>query len=269
MSGSGSIRPAAVAGTFYPGSAERLADMLDRLLEDARRSRTGSSGASRLCGLVVPHAGYEYSGPVAATAFALLADRPQPRRVVILCPSHHWPLQGCAVPSHAAWSTPLGLVTLDEAARETAVSAGAALRDEPHRSEHSAEVQLPFLQRVLPDIPVLPMAVGSGAPEAAATIVAAVVDAATLLLVSSDLSHDHDAATARRLDARTARVIEAGDIAGLGWDDACGADGLRAAMAWAHGAGCRFDLLDLRDSSMTTGGPHRVVGYGAFAIQQA
>jgi hypothetical protein len=189
--------------------------------------------------------------------------------VVILCPSHHWPLQGCSVPSHAAWSTPLGLVTLDEKARQTALSAGAALRDEPHRSEHSAEVQLPFLQRVLPDIPVLPMAVGSGAPEAATTIVAAVVDATTLLLVSSDLSHYHEATTARRLDTRTASVIEAGDIAGLGWDDACGADGLRAAMVWAHGAGCRFRLLDLRDSSMTAGGPHRVVGYGAFAIEPA
>jgi hypothetical protein len=261
MSPAGEVRPPAVAGSFYPGAARELADEVDALLDGVP-----GCGGVPIRGLVAPHAGYVYSGPVAASAYACLAADRRPGRVVIAGLSHFVPLRGLAVTGASAWRTPLGDVAIDEAGRKALVAAGAVIDDTPHHAEHSIEVQLPFLQRCCPGVPVLPVAVGHGSPIEAADILGAALGDDAVLVVSTDLSHYHDAVTARRLDTRTAAAVEALELGAVGPDDACGADPLRAAMAWAAAHGYRVELLDLRSSADTAGDPSRVVGYGAFTI---
>jgi AmmeMemoRadiSam system protein B len=265
----GAVRASVAAGSFYPSSPTRLAADVDDLLATATTTAASagrpSGGAVR--GIVAPHAGYVYSGPIAATAYAA-ASVPgrRPVRVIILGPSHFNPLFGLAVPSHLSWRTPLGDVAIDADARRILVDAGVALEDRAHRSEHSIEVQLPFVQRCFPGVPVLPVAVGWGDPGRGADLVAQILTGDTLLVVSTDLSHYHDAQTARALDARTAAAVEALDLERLHDEDACGVEALRVGIAWAGRRGGQIRLLDLRNSADTAGDPDRVVGYGAFAI---
>lgn len=257
----GEVRSPVVAGSFYPRTADQLGPEVETLLASAR---AWSGPAAH--GIVAPHAGYLYSGPVAASAYACLAARTEPARIVIAGPSHFVALRGLAVTGAGAWRTPLGDVAIDEAGREALLAAGAVVDDAPHRSEHSLEVQLPFLQRCCPGVPVLPVAVGQGSPVEAARILGAALGDGAALVVSTDLSHYHDAGTARRLDTRTAAAVELLDLEAIRPDDACGADPLRSAMAWARAQGHRIELLDLRNSADTVGDPGRVVGYGAFVI---
>lgn len=262
----GSVRPSVAAGSFYPSSPTRLAADVDDLLATVAPAGRPSGGAVPR-GIVTPHAGYVYSGPIAAIAYVAASARGQsPARVVILGPSHFEPLRGMAVPSHLSWRTPLGDVTIDADARRTLVDAGVALDDRAHRSEHSIEVQLPFVQRCFPGVPVLPVAVGWGDPVRGADLVAQVLTGDTLLVVSTDLSHYHDARSARTLDAQTAAAVVALDLERLHPEDACGVEALRVGIAWAHRNACHIRLLDLRNSADTAGDPDRVVGYGAFAI---
>lgn len=275
----GSVRLSVAAGSFYPGSATRLAADVEDLLAGAMASVVSAasaghpSGAAVTRGVITPHAGYVYSGPIAAAAYAAAtAPGRRPARivsVVILGPSHFEPLIGLAVPSHRSWRTPLGDVLIDGDARRTLVDAGVAVDDRAHRSEHSIEVQLPFVQRCFPGVPVLPVAVGWGDALRSAEAVGQVLTRDTLLVVSTDLSHNHDAATARALDARTAAIVEEQDLASLRAEDACGVDALRVGIAWAGRNACRIRLLDLRNSADTAGEPERVVGYGAFEITTA
>ena len=266
----GAVRAPVAAGSFYPSSPTRLAADVDDLLATATATAASvgrpSDGAD-VRGIVAPHAGYVYSGPIAATAYAV-ASVPgrRPARLVILGPSHFEPLWGLAVPSHLAWGTPLGDVAIDAEARRLLVEAGVTLDDRAHRSEHSIEVQLPFVQRCFPGVPVLPVAVGWGDPGRGADLVAKVLTDDTLLVVSTDLSHYHDAETARALDARTAAVVEAQDLASLRPEDACGVEALLVGIACARRHGWQIRLLDLRNSADTAGDPDRVVGYGAFAL---
>ena len=275
--GSRTIRSPVAAGNFYPGSRERLAVEVDRLLAGAMaRSGARPKVTGSVRGIIAPHAGYEYSGPIAATAYSTLlttasaatatTDASRPRLVVILGPSHFEPLRGLAVSRHGAWRTPLGDVVVDSGARRRLVDAGAVIDEAPHRSEHSIEVQLPFVQRCLPGIAVLPVAVGNGAPEWGATTLLEVMADDALLVVSTDLSHYLDVMAAREQDGRTAEVVETMDLARLRPRDACGVDALRVGIAWARMSGCRIRLLDLRSSADTAGDPARVVGYGAFEI---
>ncbi len=259
------VREPVVAGTFYPGSAEMLAATVDDLLAAARTASEPAVGIDALRGLIVPHAGYEYSGPVAASGYVLLAETASPSAIVLLGPSHFEPLEGMSAAPHEAWRTPLGEVRLVDGIRDAMVRAGVVSDAAPHRTEHSLEVQLPFLQRCLPSVPVLPVAVGRGSPWAAAAMLDT-LPSDVLLVVSTDLSHYHDAPTARRLDARTADAIEALGVDGVAPEDACGADALRLALAWARPQGYRIIRLDLRNSADTAGDSSRVVGYGAFAI---
>lgn len=260
--GAGRTRPAAAAGRFYPAGAPELARAVDRLLAVARPA--ASSG--ELHALVVPHAGYEYSGLVAATAYAAI-PRDEPRlRVALLGPSHFVPLAGVAVSGAGAWATPLGAVAVDDDLRGRAVRAGAAVGDRPHDLDHALEVQLPFLQRLDGELlRVLPVAVGSGRVEEAAALVAALAQDA-LVVVSTDLSHFHDAASARRFDRATADAVVALDDGAISEFDACGAYALRGLLVHARAAGWTCTLLDLRCSADTAGGDDRVVGYGAFAF---
>jgi hypothetical protein len=258
------IRRPVAAGSFYPGSAASLADTVEDLLASARVEPLAAGEVVR--GVVSPHAGYVYSGPIAASAYRFLRLAPAPARIVVLGPSHFEPLSGLAVTGADAWRTPLGDVAVDDAARAMLLRDGAISADAPHRSEHSIEVQLPFLQHSFPGVPVLPVAVGRGDPEVGARTIAATLAHDGLLVVSTDLSHYLDGDAARRVDRRTAAAVEALDLDRLRPDDACGFDALRVGLAWARGLGYDVRLLDLRSSADTAGDPHRVVGYGAFGI---
>lgn len=261
-----SSRPAAVAGRFYPGSRRRLVEEVDRLLDTARRPLESSPSP---VGCIVPHAGYPYSGPVAAVAYAQLAQRPEPvERVVILGPSHFVPLAGCAVPATQAFETPLGPVPVDTDCCGALAGRGDVVRsDAPHAREHAVEVQLPFLLRVLPGgWRLVPVVVGRADPSAVADLLEVAGGASCLLVCSTDLSHylDHDTAVER--DRRTAEAIVARRAGAIGDHDACGAAPLRGVLTWAerHGHGVR--LLDLSTSGDTAGDRTRVVGYGAFTL---
>lgn len=256
----GIVRPPAVAGTFYPAAPVKLTTMVDDLLADS-----SASIGDRPWGIVVPHAGYRYSGPVAATAYAVLrpwADSIQ--CVLILGPAHFVPFAGCATPSADAWRTPLGDVPVDERMRVAASAAGCAIDDGPHAPEHALEVQLPFLQRVLGDLRILPIAVGDVVDATVEAVLGAV--RSDLVVVSTDLSHYLDLASARETDRRTADAILARDATSIGPSDVCGVRALRGAVSFAARTGLTFELLDLRTSGDTAGDPERVVGYGAFAI---
>jgi AmmeMemoRadiSam system protein B len=252
-----------VAGAFYPTDPATLASTVDALLRDAR----SLDGSARVRALIVPHAGYRYSGPIAASAYARLERAATIDRVVLIGPAHFVPLEGTAVPAARAWRTPLGLVGVDGDLVERARTHGARVDDDPHAPEHALEVQLPFLQTLLGnDVRILPVAVGDAEATSVADLLDALAGPGVLLIVSTDLSHYHDDATAKRLDRRTAAAVTAGDADAIGPDDACGVFALRGSVAWARRAGFAWRLLDLRTSADTAGDASRVVGYGAFAI---
>lgn len=263
------VRTSAVGGLFYPADAAELASVVDSLLDEARD--VDSSGAAAKA-LIVPHAGYVYSGPVAATAYrALRARRHDITRVVLLGPAHRVALDGLAVPSVDAFRTPLGDVPIDVAARdEIATLPAVRVDDHPHADEHSLEVQLPFLQRVLGDFTIVPIVVGQATIDDTARVVDALWGGPeTLLVVSSDLSHYENHTSATEHDRRTADAITAGTVDAIGPYDACGAYPLRGLLAVARRRGCLPSVLDLRTSGDTAGSRDRVVGYGAFSLAGA
>jgi AmmeMemoRadiSam system protein B len=257
------IRRPAAAGTFYPGRTHVLARTVDDLLDLA----TVPEGIARLRAIVVPHAGYVYSGPVAASAYVLLRGMAaRVRRIAIFGPAHFVPLRGTAVPEAEAWSTPLGEVPVDPELRLLCSRGGATIDDRPHEPEHSIEVQLPFLQRIVgPELGVLPVAVGVTSPADVADLIAEIPDHVPVV-VSTDLSHYHDDASARRLDRRTAEAVVALDPSAIGPEDACGVFALRGLVEHARRTGLEIRLLDLRTSADTAGDPSSVVGYGAFVV---
>jgi MEMO1 family protein len=261
------LRPPAVAGTFYPLDAEELRRAVTGFIEDCPRSATVRQPKA----LIVPHAGYAYSGPVAGCAYRRLRDAgARIRHVVLLGPTHRVPLRGLAVPSLDGFETPLGAVRIDAVGRQRLRELGlAGIADAPHATEHSLEVQVPFLQSVLEDFDLLPIAAGLAPPE----LVARALDAAwggddTLIVVSSDLSHYHTSDEARQLDARTTREIlerrsEVSD------EQACGASSINGLLQVARHRGLVVELLDQRNSGDTAGDRSRVVGYGSYALFEA
>jgi AmmeMemoRadiSam system protein B len=251
------------AGSFYPQDPAELIASVDGLLVGV--DAAAGSSIPPATALIVPHAGYRYSGPVAATAYARVEAS---RCAVVLGPAHFVPLGGCAVPAADAWATPLGEVPIDAGLREAAVAAGARIDDRPHAPEHSLEVQLPFLQRVMPEgSTVLPVAVGVGEAGDVADLIEVLSDAKDhLVIVSTDLSHYHDAETARELDRRTADAVLARDPTAIGPFDACGVFALRGIVEFARRRDAPIHLLDLRNSADTAGDPSSVVGYGAFRL---
>lgn len=257
------VRPAAVAGAFYPGNAVQLAQQVDTLLAHAHDPHL------RPKALIVPHAGYIYSGPIAASAYAAVAAmNPKPTKVVLLGPSHHVGFNGLALPGVEALSTPLGLIEVDQelvAAMRRFPFVGESLL--AHKREHSLEVQLPFLQRALGSFTVLPLVVGHAAPADVARVLDAVWGGdETLIIVSSDLSHYLTFDEARVVDAYTAKCIGALCEGELASEAACGAEPVRGLLVAAREHHLCARLLDLRNSGETAGDRLRVVGYGAFAF---
>lgn len=258
------VRPAAVAGRFYPGDASGLAAEVDALLAAAEVSATARPKA-----LIVPHAGYVYSGPIAASAYKLLAGHPRPTRVVLIGPAHTVALRGLALPDASAVVTPLGQVALDvEAMQAVSALPQVCVSAEAHAREHSLEVQLPFLQRALGEFRLVPLVVGHASPTAVAEVLNRLWgDEQTLIVISTDLSHFLSYGEARALDEATARQILAGDIDFDG-DQACGAHGVRGFLLAAREHRLAPRLLDLRSSGDTAGDRRRVVGYASFAYSQ-
>jgi AmmeMemoRadiSam system protein B len=261
-------RPAAVAGFFYPDDPATLAAMVDRLLAEAaeRAGHRGSQGhsASPPKAMIVPHAGYIYSGAIAASAYVRLRGARGIERVVLVGPAHRVAVRGIAQEGSAYFETPLGEIAVDTAAFAQVPSVVTSAR--AHAQEHSLEVQLPFLQRVLPEAKIVPMVFGHTSPaEVAAVLEALWGGPETILLVSSDLSHYLGYDAARAVDGQTAsRVIELDDE--LDGERACGVTGIRALVALARRHHLRAELLDIRNSGDTAGDKARVVGYAAFAF---
>lgn len=256
------IRPAAVAGLFYPGGATALGSTVDDLLAAAAR-RVPEGPVPKA--LIVPHAGYEYSGPVAASAYVRVAPaRGRISRVVIVGPAHRVGFNGLALPDADVLLTPLGAVRAGGADLP-----GVFAHPQPHADEHSLEVQLPFLQRVLGDIQVIPILVGDVTPEEVARTLDALWGGdETLIVISSDLSHYHPYEVAQAIDAGAAAQIEAlGPM--LHHGQACGATPVDGLLVAAKRRGMRVERLDLRNSGDTAGSRERVVGYGAFAFHEA
>jgi hypothetical protein len=257
------VRHPAVAGMFYPADPRGLRADIDGYLADA----ADESGPAPKA-LIAPHAGYVYSGPVAAHAYARLravADRIT--RVVLLAPAHRWPFHGLAIPSADEFQTPLGRIPVDRAALLSVIGLPQVQAlDAAFDGEHAIEVHLPFLQVVLAHFRICPFVVG----EASADQVAEVLERLwggeeTLIVVSSDLSHYLDYDTARARDARTTHRIEALEPA-VGSHDACGRTPVNGLLTVARRRGLRVETLDLRNSGDTAGSRDRVVGYGAYAF---
>lgn len=219
--------------------------------------------------LIVPHAGYMYSGPVAATAFVQLEGaRELVSRVVLIGPSHHLPFDGLAVPSNTAFATPLGSVPIDETARREVLRfPHVQVLDDAHCWEHSLEVQLPFLQEVLGAFAVLPITVGRASSAQVADVLEALWGGdETLIVISSDLSHYHDYDTAKQMDTATASAIESLAPERIGVEDACGRIGVQGLLQAAQRHALIARRLDLRSSGDTAGSRDDVVGYGAWEL---
>jgi len=259
------VRPPAVASLFYPGDARALAEEVSSYLD---RTQEAPLAPGFPKALIVPHAGFIYSGPVAASAY----DRLRPargivRRVVILGPCHRVPVHGLALPRAKAFDTPLGRIPLDE---ETL----ASIRSMPqvvesaatHAEEHALEVQLPFLQRVLGEFSLVPLVVGDAAPEKVADVLERLWGGIeTLIVISSDLSHYHSYEVAREIDDATVQAILGFD-AGICHEQACGATPVAGMLIAARRKGLAPKLLDCRNSGDTAGEKDRVVGYASFAL---
>jgi AmmeMemoRadiSam system protein B len=260
-------RPAAVAGSFYPDDPAVLAAVVEDFLDEAPGAPDGPWPKA----IIAPHAGYVYSGPVAARAYAPLRRAAgRVSRVVLMGPAHHAWLSGIAAPSVEAFETPLGRVPLDRAAIEAVAGLPQlAISDGAHGAEHSLEVQLPFLQVVLGGFALVPLAVGEAAPAEVAEVIERLWGGAeTVIAVSSDLSHFLGYDEALRRDATTARAIEALDGARLGPEDACGCGPVAGLLLAARARGLAVERLDLRNSGDTAGSRYRVVGYGAWAFRE-
>ena len=262
---SGKVRRAAVAGAFYPGDAATLNADLAQMLEHAVEDSPAPAFPKIV---VVPHAGYIYSGPVAASAY----DRLRPARgivsrVVLLGPAHRVPVRGLALPGAEAFDTPLGRIAVDtDLVRQVRNLAQVVESAQAHAQEHSLEVQLPFLQRVLGAFSLLPLVVGEASAEEVAQVLERVWGGVeTLIVISTDLSHYLPYDQARRMDEGTAQAIMAFGP-GISHEQACGATPVTGALKAARAHGLTPQLLDLRNSGDTAGGRGRVVGYGAFAF---
>jgi AmmeMemoRadiSam system protein B len=261
-----SIRRPAVAGLFYPADAEELHQDIQSYLHAAKHPDTAAVPKA----IIVPHAGYMYSGPVAASAYVrLLPARDVITRVILLGPSHRVPFRGLATSSAESFATPLGNLKLD---RKTIDSLAALpqvhLLDEAHSMEHSLEVHLPFLLEVLDDFLLVPLVVGDARPAEVAQVLEQLWGGPeTLIVISSDLSHYHDYATAKRMDQATSQAIVDLREDHIHSEDACGCVPVKGLLHLAKTKGLKGSIVDLRNSGDTAGPKDRVVGYGAYIFQ--
>ncbi len=259
------IRKPAVAGMFYPADPAELEEMVEGYLAKAER------GGEIPKAIIAPHAGFIYSGPIAASAYArLYAVREHIQRVILLGPSHRVPFYGRALTDAEYFKTPLGEIPIDQETQ-------AMLRDLPqvkllqaaHASEHSLEVQLPFLQLVLNDFKLVPLVVGDVSGDEVAEVLQRLWGGQeTLIVISSDLSHYHDYLTAQKMDRATSEAIVTLHPEAIGYEDACGRIPVQGLLSQAKRQGLQGELIDLRNSGDTAGPRDQVVGYGAYVFAE-
>jgi len=261
-------RSPAVAGAFYPADPATLSRDIQAYL-DAVENGAPLSHSLPPKAVIVPHAGYVYSGPVAAYAFAkLLPLKGRIERVVLLGPCHRVPVMGLALSSADSFTTPLGDVPVDHGLDDTLLALDQVeVYDATHIPEHSLEVQVPFLQTVLGAFKLLPLVVGDATPGQVADVLEMVWGGPeTLIVISSDLSHYLDYEAARTIDQQTCHAIETLDGQAIGNAQACGRVPVKGLLEIAHRRGLSVETLDLRNSGDTAGPRHQVVGYGAWAF---
>jgi hypothetical protein len=257
------IRPAAVAGLFYPADPAQLHSDIQSMLSATEQTESMPKA------LIVPHAGYIFSGPVAASAFAQLKNiSHRVKRVILLGPCHRVPLRGLATSSADYFETPLGSIKVDhDAIKQIASLPQIKEFDLTHQQEHSLEVQLPFLQEVLDNFSVVPLVVGDTNAEEVSEVLERLWGGdETLIVISSDLSHYHDYNTARAMDSETCLAIEEMNPAAIHYDQACGRNPVIGLLMAANKHGLHATTLDLRNSGDTAGDKSSVVGYGAWAF---
>lgn len=271
---SANVRPAAVAGMFYPGNEKELRKTVQKYLQSASvvesELKITLDKISAIRMLIVPHAGYIYSGKTAAIAYQLLHQfKNQIRRVFLFGPAHRVCLNGGALPEADCFETPLGLVYLDKELMEKILGdySWININDHAHSEEHCLEVQLPFLQETLNEFKIVPMVVGdTDSDQLAQMILKYSKDDQTLIVISTDLSHYNDYKTSRELDSRTAMAIESLSPELLSQEDACGLYPIRGALLAALKRTWQVHRLDLCNSGDTAGDCTRVVGYGAWMV---
>ncbi len=267
-----SVRQPAVAGLFYPGNRKELSSEIQHYLSIASETQPADSAQLSPKAIIVPHAGYIYSGATAAKAFITLKNiADKINRVILLGPSHRVHLTGLAITDVQYFRTPLGDVPIDTDSVEKILALKQVqVMDAAHWQEHSLEVQLPFLQTVLKGFQLVPLVVG----DATTLEVQQVLDLLwggpeTLIVISSDLSHYHDYHTAQYIDRTTCEAIEHFKLDQIGFTEACGCIGMRALLRTAKQRQMKVHRLGLCNSGDTAGDQRRVVGYGSWAINTA
>jgi len=267
------IRQPAVAGSFYPAEPSALQSLIQELFATTTLStnehQSGDPASRSIKAIIAPHAGYVYSGPIAANAYQCLReDHHRYDRVLLLGPSHQVALDGLALSSAASYLTPLGPIPIDvDSVQAIGEFDFVSVNDEAHRDEHSIEVHLPFLQSALDDFSLIPIVVGDTDPEHVAQILDLFIeDERTLIVISTDLSHFHDYATAKHKDQLTSNAILNYQYNDIEYRDACGRNPVKGVLYWAKQHHFKIKLIDLRNSGDTSGDKNRVVGYAAYHI---
>ena len=260
------VRNPAVAGQFYANDASELATAVDTLLNEVEE--TGAAVSAPPKAIIAPHAGYIYSGPVAASAYACLRPyRERYTRVVLLGPAHRVPVERMALSDADVFRTPVGDVPIDRATVAGLAADGVEVSGLAHQYEHSLEVHLPFLQAVLDSFSLVPIVVGSASPDEVSDVIDKLWGGdETLIVVSSDLSHYLKYAEATIYDAETRDAIEHFDHRLIDHSHACGATPLGGLLLAARRRGLQVKTIDLRNSADTSGDRRVVVGYGAWVF---
>ncbi|MCW9030360.1 MAG: AmmeMemoRadiSam system protein B [Gammaproteobacteria bacterium] len=266
------IRQPAVAGMFYPADKQSLQNDIQQYLNQAK---VDLEQLTKPKAIIVPHAGYIYSGPIAASAYKqIIPYKEKINRVILLGPSHRVAFHGLALPQADFFNTPLGNIPVDHKSMQLISDLPQVIvSDQAHQDEHSLEVQLPFLQEVLNDFSLVPLVVGDASRNEVAEVINRLwcstdnrCDEDTLIVISTDLSHYHNYNEAKQRDRATSDAILHLNAGLIGYDDACGRNGLNGMIKVAEEKHLSIELLDLRNSGDTAGDKSRVVGYGAYAF---
>ncbi len=254
-----------VAGSFYPADRADLSAVLDQCFA---HSKQAEQITDKLRAIVAPHAGYIYSGSVAASAYNNLEKiKDQIKTVVILSPSHFFGFAGIALSDVSHFRTPLGDIEVDHGLQQVILDfPQIQVRPEAFEREHALEIHLPLLQTVLENFKIIPMIVGQTSPEEVQSVIQALDQEGVFFVVSSDLSHFHNYETCQNLDSKTTKAIEEKSIDNIGGNDACGYYPLRGLLSWANDKNLNIKNIDLRNSGDTAGDKSRVVGYGSYLV---
>lgn len=272
-----SFRPATVASLFYPRDAKKLKENIQHMLDEATRIEDEGSSKNEadelhLKALIVPHAGYAYSGETASLAYHLLHKKRNAfRKITLLGPAHRVWLKGIALPSHDAFETPLGQIPLAKnLIKKILPLPDVEIRDDAHKEEHCLEVQLPFLQVILEDFEILPLLVGKISPKNFSEFLEILLDdPQNLLLLSTDLSHFLSYSEAQAMDEKTAQAIESLETEKILPEHACGVHPLQGLLHHARIQKWKVQRLRLCNSGDTAGSKDRVVGYGAWVLNKS